>query len=175
MPPLDGDDRPLERRHAHDVEARDALTAQLALVRLARRAVARGLALRLEPRLVRRADLGRAERAGRVLLVREQQERDAEDLWRAQDRVWACLRVSGGSMGEGGRGRRTEDLPALAEPLGVGRVEDVEDGVAVGVVPRPDGADAALPAEVDELQDRRGQGDLPHCVRLSVRQTRSRG
>jgi hypothetical protein len=101
MPPLDGDDRPLERRHAHDVEARDALTAQLALVRLARRAVARGLALRLEPRLVRRADLGRAERAGRVLLVREQQERDAEDLWRAQDRVWACLRVSGGSMGEG--------------------------------------------------------------------------
>jgi hypothetical protein len=112
MPPLGGDDRPLQRRHAHDVEARDALAAQLALMRLARRAVARGLALRLEPRLVRRADLGRAERAGRVLLVREQQERDAEDLRRAQDRVWACLRVSGGSMKDRGGGAPKTSQPS---------------------------------------------------------------
>jgi hypothetical protein len=76
---------------------------------------------------------------------------------------------------DAGGGAQTEDLPALAEPLAVLGVEDVEHGVAVGVVARPDRADAALAAEVHELQDRRRQRDLAHCAHGPRQRRRRRG
>ena len=58
----------------------------------------------------------------------------------------------------------TEDFPALAESFMVDRIDHVDDGVAVAVVLGPDGADAALAAEIPELEHCRGQGDLPGCA-----------
>ena len=58
----------------------------------------------------------------------------------------------------------TEDFPALAEPLVVDRIDHVDDGVAVAVVLGPDGADAALAAEIPELEHCRRQRDLPSCA-----------
>ena len=57
----------------------------------------------------------------------------------------------------------TKDFPALAEPFVVDCIDHVDDGMAVAVVLGPDGADAALAAEIPELEHRRGQGDLPGC------------
>ena len=51
-----------------------------------------------------------------------------------------------------GRDTFTEDFPALAEPLVVDCIDHVDDGVAVAVVLGPDGADAALAAEIPELK-----------------------
>ena len=46
---------------------------------------------------------------------------------------------------------RTEDFPALAKPLSVLRVDNIRYGMAVIVVPVPDGSYAALSAEVEEV------------------------
>ena len=55
-------------------------------------------------------------------------------------------------VGGGGGGGRTEDFPALAEAFVVDRVDDVDDGVAVAVVFRPNGSNPALASEVPELE-----------------------
>jgi hypothetical protein len=59
---------------------------------------------------------------------------------------------------------RTEGFPALAEALMVDCVDDVDDGVAVIVVFRPDGPDPALASEIPELEHGRGQSYLPGCM-----------
>jgi hypothetical protein len=46
----------------------------------------------------------------------------------------------------------------------VDRIDHVDDGVAVAVVFGPYGADAALAAEIPELEHCRGQRDLPGCT-----------
>jgi hypothetical protein len=65
---------------------------------------------------------------------------------------------------EGGKEKlgRTEDLPALTEALAVVGVDDVRDGVAVAIVPRPDAAYALLAAEIPELEDGGWKGDRSH-------------
>jgi hypothetical protein len=55
-------------------------------------------------------------------------------------------------MGGGGGGERTKDFPALAEAFVVDRVDDVDDGVAVAVVFRPNGSDPALASKIPELE-----------------------
>jgi len=72
------------------------------------------------------------ERIGLVLLVSQQEERDAEDLRGGEDGV--------------------EGFPALAEALVIDCIDDVDDCVAIIVVFRPDGPDPALASEVPELE-----------------------
>jgi len=111
-------------------------------------------------------DICVGERVGAVLLIGEQEQGNAQDLRRREDRV--CSSVAGVSQTKGsgeGDGCRTEALPALAQALAVVRIDDVDDGVAVTVVFRPYGADAALAAEIPELEYCRGQRDLPDCAR----------
>jgi hypothetical protein len=43
-------------------------------------------------------------------------------------------------------------------------IDDVDDGVAVIVVFRPDGPDPALASEIPELEQSRGKSYLPGCM-----------
>jgi len=47
----------------------------------------------------------------------------------------------------------------------VDRIDDVDDGVAVAVIFRPNGPDSALASEIPELQHGRGQRYLPSCTK----------
>jgi len=78
---------------------------------------------------------------------------------------WRSQRLSP-QRSRGGEQGRTEDGPALLYPLLVGRVDDEDDGVAVGVVLCPDAADVALPcARAASQRVARGstvrEGDAP--------------
>lgn len=47
----------------------------------------------------------------------------------------------------------------------VDRIDDVDNGVAVAVVLRPNGPDPALASEIPELEHGRRQGYLPGCMK----------
>ena len=77
---------PFQRRQTHDVQTGDALPSLL-VIHLAALPTPRALNLMLVPHLVVVPDLRRGERPGSILLVGEQEQRDAKDLRRRQDRV----------------------------------------------------------------------------------------
>jgi hypothetical protein len=58
----------------------------------------------------------------------------------------------GDGSGERKKKDRTKNFPALAETLVVNCIDDVDNGVAVIVVFRPDGPDPALASEIPELE-----------------------
>ena len=57
---------------------------------------------------------------------------------------------------------RTEYFPPFAQSFTVLCVDDVYDGMALVVVPMPDGADTTLAAQVPELKNCGWQRDLTH-------------
>lgn len=59
---------------------------------------------------------------------------------------------------------RTKDFPALTEPLSVLRIDNVRYGVTVIVVSVPDGPNATLSSEVEEVYDTGWEGYLTRCV-----------
>ena len=77
---------PFQRGQTHDVQTGDALPSLL-VIHLAALPTPRALNLMLVPHLVVVPDLRRGERPGSILLVGEQEQRDAKDLRRRQDRV----------------------------------------------------------------------------------------
>ena len=77
---------PFQRRQAHDVQTGDALPP-LRAIHLTALSPPRALDLVLIPLLIVVPDLRDRKRFGAVLLVRQQQERDAEDLRGREDRV----------------------------------------------------------------------------------------
>ena len=78
---------PFQCGQAHDVQTGDALPP-LRAIHLAALSPPRALDLVLVPLLVVVPDLYDRKRFGAVLLVRQQEERDAEDLRGGEDRVW---------------------------------------------------------------------------------------
>lgn len=62
------------------------------------------------------------------------------------------------------KGTRTKDFPALTEPLPVLRIDNVRYGVTVIVVSVPDGPNATLSSEVEEVYDAGWEGYFTRCV-----------
>ena len=77
---------PFQRGQAHDVQTGDALPP-LRAIHLTALSPSRALDLVLIPLLIVVPDLRDRKRFGAVLLVRQQEERDAEDLRGGEDRV----------------------------------------------------------------------------------------
>ena len=69
---------------------------------------------------------------------------------------------------------RTEHFPRLAQTRLVPRIKDKHDGMAFVVVFRPDGADVALAAEVEEVHRRGREGDFSDCSEEKVGRARAR-
>jgi hypothetical protein len=61
------------------------------------------------------------------------------------------------------RRRLTEDLPTLAQPSLIPRIDDKDDGVTLVIVFFPDLTDIALTAQVEKVQGGRREGDLSNC------------
>jgi hypothetical protein len=101
------------------------------------------------------------------LLVGEEQERKIQKSRRCQDRIYAFSKIITGisAFVMPGRKRRrlTEDLPTLAQPSLIPRIDDKDDGVTLVIVFFPDLTDIALTAQVEKVQGGRREGDLSNC------------
>lgn len=57
----------------------------------------------------------------------------------------------------------TKDLPTLAQPSLVARIDDKDDGVTLVIVFLPDLTDITLTPQVEKVQGGRGERDLSDC------------